>query len=346
MHTVQLPKQQMPHRLLAEGSAHGSTEDCEYCYALALGLDLAGACLYSAGLVLQRYALSYPSADGTVNVLGCRMRRGPAWFLGLMTYGSGNAVYTAAMQFAPVSLLTTVFAVALVINAALSKAIMHESIDRAGAWGYVLIMLGIGISAVGLPKDTVVFSARDMNRLAVQPAGVAYLTSMLALIAGLSVIVHKFERDYPAPNATVAARTDDGSHSPLEQAVPVRRLLIAHVAFPTVLSSYETIAQLCIKGATSMMRTPTTEGGSDSDGNQTSSTGEPIFLIVCALGIATTAQAVVWLRKVYARFDTTTILPIEYATLTISTSFGGANEFAQCSRTTTLAFCRPRTPEF
>lgn len=34
-------------------------------------------------------------------------------------------------------------------------------------------------------------------------------------------------------------------------------------------------------------------------------------------------QAVFWLRKVYSRFDTTTTLPIEYASLTISTNFGG-----------------------
>ena len=37
-----------------------------------------------------------------------------------------------AMQYAPVSLLTTCFAVALIINAVLSKSVMNESIDRNG----------------------------------------------------------------------------------------------------------------------------------------------------------------------------------------------------------------------
>jgi hypothetical protein len=48
-------------------------------YPLALGLDFIGACLYSAGLVRQRYSLSYPSSDGTAWVLGCRMWRTLAW---------------------------------------------------------------------------------------------------------------------------------------------------------------------------------------------------------------------------------------------------------------------------
>ena len=37
-------------------------------------------------------------------------------------------------------------------------------------------MVGIGVSAIGLPKATAAFSAADMAHLAVQPAGVAYLT--------------------------------------------------------------------------------------------------------------------------------------------------------------------------
>ena len=121
-------------------------------------------------------------------------------------------------------------------------------------------MLGIGISAVGLPKATAAFSAADMAHLAVQPAGVAYLSSMLALIAGLSVFVHKFERDYPLLPATVAAAaaTPPAASGPRggAEGIPARRLFLAHVAFPTVLSSYETIAQLCIKGGTSMMCEP------------------------------------------------------------------------------------------
>ena len=128
-----LERSSMNATLLLQHHRQLADDVVEENYPLALGLDFIGACLYSAGLVLQRYALSYPSADGTVSVLGCRMRRSLAWCLGLMTYGSGNGVYTVAMQYAPVSLLTTVFAVALVINAVLSRAIMHESIDRAGA---------------------------------------------------------------------------------------------------------------------------------------------------------------------------------------------------------------------
>ena len=292
-------------------------------YPLALGLDFIGACLYSAGLVLQRYSLSYPSSDGTVRVLGCRMRRTLAWCLGLMTYASGNGVYTVAMQFAPVSLLTTVFAVALVMNAILSKVVMGEAIDRPGAAGYGLIMLGIGVSAVGLPKATAAFSADDMVRLALQPAAVVYLSVMLAIIAGLSVFVYRFERDYPLLPATVAAAegSPTSGQSPAStprggaEGIPDRSLLLAHVSFPIVLSSYETIAQLCIKGASSMMLVSTTEHGNQM--------GEPVFFVVVALGLGTTLQAVVWLRKTYSRFDTTTTLPIEYASLTISTNFGG-----------------------
>lgn len=290
-------------------------------YPLALGLDFVGACLYSAGLVLQRYSMACHSDDDTVRVIGCRMRRGPAWCLGLMTYGSGNGVYTIAMQFAPVSLLTTVFAVALVMNAILSKYIMGEAVDRPGAAGYVLILVGIGVSAVGLPKETAAFSADDMLRLAVQPGAVIYLASMLAIIASLSVFVYRFERDFPLRPATVVAVTGSPASVPRvpprggAEGIPGGKLFAAHIFFPIVLSSYETIAQLCIKGTSSMMLVSTTEHGNQM--------GEPIFFAVVALGVVTTLQAVLWLRKTYSRFDTTTTLPIEYACLTVSTNFGG-----------------------
>ena len=290
-------------------------------YPLALGLDFVGACLYSAGLVLQRYSLACQSNDDTVRVIGCRMRRGAAWCLGLMTYASGNGIYTIAMQFAPVSLLTTVFAVALVMNAILSKYIMGEAIDRPGAAGYVLIVIGIGVSAVGLPKATAAFSAEDMLRLAVQPGAIIYLSSMMGIIASLSIFAYRFERDFPLRPSAVAVV--DGSPNTARsvpprggvEGIPERQLFAAHVFFPVVLSSYETIAQLCIKAASSMMLVSTTEHGNQM--------GEPIFFAVVAFGAVTTLQAVLWLRKTYSRFDTTTTLPIEYACLTMSTNFGG-----------------------
>ena len=293
-------------------------------YPLALALDFAGACFYSMGLVLQRYALSYPSPaghEGRVSVCGCHMRRGGAWCLGLLTYGSGNGIYTIAMQFAPVSLLTTVFAVALVMNAALSRLVMRESIDGRGAVGYLLILVGIAVSSVGLPKETAAFSADDMVALAARPAGIAYLVAMAAIIATLGLFVHRFEKQFPLPASVVTAARPSPSPAPASpprggvEGIPARQLFLAQVCFPSVLSSYETLAQLCIKGASSMLLVSTTEHGSQM--------GEPMFWIVVALGFATTLQAVLWLRKVYRRFDTSTTLPIEYASLTISTSFGG-----------------------
>ena len=291
-------------------------------FPLAIALDFVGACLFSSGLVLQRYALSSPSAPGSdadsdkVLVFGVALRRNVAWSLGMFTYGSGNAVYTVAMQYAPVSLLTTVFAIALVLNAILSWKVMGETTDANGAVAYGGIMLGIGVSSVGLPKNTAAFSADDMTGLVSQPRGMVYLMVMLGVAAGGAVFVRKFEADFPF------AAPKEGESGPGEETIgadmshcPKKRLLQAQVLFPLVLSNCETLSQLCIKGGSSMLLVTTTGGG-----NQT---GKGMFWVVVIFGVAMMVASVIWLRKCYSRFDTTTMLPIEYGMLTVSTNFGG-----------------------
>eukprot|EP01051_Picozoa_sp_SAG22_P024360 SAG22_NODE_6719_length_820_cov_0.914008_2_plen_177_part_00 len=130
-------------------------------YTLAIAIDVFAALLYASGLILQRYSLSTPEASpGRVAVFGVLVRRNVGWGLGMFTYAMANAAYTVAMQYAPVSLLTTVFAVALVMNAVFGQLVLGEVVDRPGVAGYAVLILGIGISAVGLPKGNHAVSGR------------------------------------------------------------------------------------------------------------------------------------------------------------------------------------------
>ena len=304
----------MERRALADDVVHEN-------YPLAIGLDVCGACLYSAGLVMQRYGLSYPAvAPGRVSVFGRRLKRNTCWCLGLFVYGCGNLVYTAAMQFAPVSLLTTVFAVSLAMNALLSKLVMGEAVDRNGVLGYCVIMGGIGVSSVGLPKETAAFSADDLAAMAVQPLAALYLLIIASMVGGLTLWVLRFEARFPPPPPTMSTVDLDAAARPDSEVVPKKTLFGAQLCFPTVLSSYETMSQLCIKGGSSMMLVSATSE------NQT---GKAMFWAVILVGLACTAQAVRWLRRCYSRFDTTTMLPVEYGMLTLSSTFGGMMFFQE-----------------
>ena len=84
-------------------------------------------------------------------------------------------------------------------------------------------------------------------------------------------------------------------------------MIQAQLLFPLVLSNCETLAQLCIKGGSSMIFVSATGGG-----NQL---GTAIFWAVTVFGCVMAGASVVWLRKCYSRFDTTTMLPIEYVQL-------------------------------
>ena len=316
---------------------------------LALTLNTTGAGLFSAGLVLQRYSLSAPSGsagEGRVRILCCTMTRNWGWALGLALYTSGNCVYTVAMQFAPVSLLTTCFAIALPLNAVLSRSVMGESIDRNGAVCYAVIMLGIAASAVGLPKEKQSFSAGEMTDLVEHPAGAGYMLGMAAIVVSLSIVVWRFERQFPfhgvvtSPpdvdadidagadvdvDASVSSTAVVASLPPTvaakvktEGAVPGSRLFAAYLTYGIVLSSYETIAQLCLKAGSSMLLVGMEDGETLSKHLWT-----PIFVGVCALGAVCTVAAVIWLRFVYRRFDTATMFPVEYSSLIMSTNVGG-----------------------
>jgi hypothetical protein len=119
-------------------------------YPLAIALDIAGAATYSAGLILQRYSLSAASdRAGRVDIFSVSVPGSLGWLLGLATYSAGNAIYTVAMQYAPVSLITTVFVAVLVINGALSHRVLGESVDRDGLAIKVILMTFVDCYASG-----------------------------------------------------------------------------------------------------------------------------------------------------------------------------------------------------
>ena len=82
---------------------------------------LLTALLLALGMNIQRYSLTPSSLedDGRIEVLGCcRMRKNALWLLGLAVYGSSNGPYMIGLSFAPLSLMTAVFASVLVFAGA------------------------------------------------------------------------------------------------------------------------------------------------------------------------------------------------------------------------------------
>ena len=74
-------------------------------------ISLFGAVLVALSMVLQRFALTYPTER--VPLCGIKLKRNAVWVIGLVIYGAGNGANAVAQQMAPLSLLSATFTTCL-----------------------------------------------------------------------------------------------------------------------------------------------------------------------------------------------------------------------------------------
>eukprot|EP01051_Picozoa_sp_SAG22_P017817 SAG22_NODE_2841_length_2163_cov_1.521802_1_plen_352_part_00 len=340
---------------MSSGTAGGGTEDVvEQNFPLAVGLAVLGAAAYAGGLVTQRYSLSAPeSRPGQVLIFGVSVRRNIGWATGMVVYTSANCIYTVAMQYAPITLLTTVFAVALAMNAALSRAVLGETVDRNGVIGYGIIVAGIGISAVGLPKENAAYTAAEIGALALHASSIVYMVIMTGIIGVFSVWIARFEAKYPlqppaaAPKPRSLQGLSDGAAETSAHALPAiggggggggggsdgagggvrsskvaavprgNELFAARLMYPMCLAAYETLGQLSLKAGSSMALV-------SAVGKQGNQTDKPLFWVVSAAGCIFFGQMIRWLRFAYRRFEAVRdeLLVLELLLTTCIVAFG------------------------
>jgi len=337
-----------------------NSTSCGDAAALAggVGMTLAGAALLAFSMVMQRYALSYP-AD-RIPVFCLHLPKDIVWFSGLIIYGAANALKIIAQPFGPWSVLSSVWTLLLVFNLILARCLLAETITRAKFVGSCVVIGGAVLCMLGTPAaggcDGVQtqFSSEQFSNLLIQPAGLMWLVLLVGIVLGSVIAIVNFERRYPLPPPLVAstapkepslkkvgmsrqdsagdtAEAADGaattaSAPKFATAPPAGLNQFMAILYPLSLGLDEGVADLLIKGWASMLAVcgDTGEGCS-----------HPILYIAIGCWVLSAfASALWWMRRVFARFEVSVALPIEYGGLNAANVLTGLLFYREYERMT------------
>ena len=200
------------------------------------------------------------------------------WFI-------GNSVYTFGLSYAPLALLTSLFATVLIFNGVLAAVFLKEEVKRADIVGWVLIFTGITICGFFIDKTVKIVSADAIFGMAQEPVAVAYLVIVFVLLIGTTAGILLWERNNPAV--------------PTGGAYPIGIKL----GYPGALALCESLIQILLKGL-SNMATLTFEEGENQFEN-------PTFWVIFGLCGFFSLGVMIWMRMGYSRFEAVAMLPIQ-----------------------------------
>jgi drug/metabolite transporter (DMT)-like permease len=295
--------------------------------AVVVGVILCMVAAFTLALAMnvQRFALSVESEW----FKGRRaLTRNRLWGIGLALYGTANLFYFLGLSFAPLSLMSALFATMLVFNALLAHYVVGEKLSKPDAAGLFIILCAVATLGYCGPTESIEYSASDILDLLSETSGFGFIVATLVLLVALQGVIWKFERRYPYFGLTgegAQAAAEDGKH---HEAVPKHVALFMMVIYPSVLGLFESLVQICLKAISSMLLL-------SSKG--TSQMGEPLFWMAVLCLCLSTAMVIMWLRKVYARFETTDGLPIEYGIVTSFSILAGLSVFQEIQFTNRAA---------
>jgi drug/metabolite transporter (DMT)-like permease len=232
---------------------------------------------------------SVPVVDGGVGLSDVSQRScitidraNVIWAVGMFMWFVGNSLYTYALNYAPLSLLTALFATVLVFNGLLARFFLQEQVRGSDIVGWMLIMIGISICGCFIDKEVKQFSAHQILVLAGKPAALVYELSVVAMIVGITTSVCVWTSRHP------------GTVGPFPTAM--------EFAFPCVLAMYECLIQICLKGISNMV---------DLTFNGSNQLDQPMFWVIFVLCGLCSIAVMVWMRAGYARFEAVQMLPIQ-----------------------------------
>lgn len=249
-------------------------------------VGVSGGDQFSVPIVDGGMGLSEDSPSGCVSVCS---KPNLIWVFGMFMWFVGNSLYTYALDYAPLSLLTALFATVLVFNGLLAWFFLHEKVRQSDILGWCLIMIGISICGVFIDKDIRRFSAKQIVKLAGGLAALVYEFCVIAMIVSISAGVFVWTRRNPAA----------GTVGPFP--------IFMQLAFPCVIAMYECLIQICLKGISNMVYITLHPTVSNGD-NQFE---EPIFWVIFALCGFCSFMVMFWMRLGYARFEAVQMLPVQ-----------------------------------
>lgn len=106
----------------------------------------------------------------------------PLWWLGLFTMIVGEIANFTAYAFAPAILVTPLGALSIIVSAVLAHFILKEKLPKLGVLGCVMCISGSVIIVIHAPQEHPITSVMEVWELAIQPAFLLYVGSVLVLV--------------------------------------------------------------------------------------------------------------------------------------------------------------------
>ena len=314
---------------------------------IGIALEVLAGVMLSFSLVIQRHALIHQ--DNKVPLGCCRLRRSHAWAAGIVFFVLASIVKIVGYNMGPITVLGSVFVgVVLVTNLVLGRWLLQEELTPTKVVGSSLVLTGAVMCTAATPSGVPTsFTTADMRTLFERgpPFGGFYLGMIIGIILLCLGFIVAVERAYPPPNAlrrtepttnprlsrhsspfrmpTMNPRLSRQS-SPFKAAFrsgmkrPSLRLrLVMVLVYPGSLGLNEAFVDACARGYSSMiLRCLREEEGLAACNDW------PLYLMLC-VGIPSAIATGYWLKVVFARYQTTLALPIEYSMLNICAVGGG-----------------------
>lgn len=289
-------------------------------FVVGVVLATAAAASLALSMVTQRFALS--CSEDRLVVGGLQLSRNALWVAGLVGYGAANGLYVAALQYGPLSVMASVFTTLLIFNCVFARCLLGEALTPPKLAGCATILAGVVLVVVGSPKNIDVdLSAGDVSRLLAKPLGAAYLAVLLGAVAASVLAIREFEKRYPLNLAKTRSATIEldaldkcgGGGAAAPGPPPPRLDDVMAVVYPASLGLDEAIAHLTMKAAVSMV--------SGCVGGATC--GAAVVWVFAVVWIGASLATLWWLRNVFARYEVTDALPVEYGAVNAASVLSG-----------------------
>ena len=125
-------------------------------------------------------------SNARLSVPCCRRSRQLNWFLGLLIYGTGGTgLGTMALAYISLALTSSIFSSTIVFNAIIARVWLGERMGKADGICYLVIIFGVTLTAVFIPKEMTAYDVQQVVDLWVSRNGIIYWAILLSTLVSL-----------------------------------------------------------------------------------------------------------------------------------------------------------------
>lgn len=159
---------------------------------------LAGACCLAFSMTVQRYALAHPKE--IIPYCGLHLRRKTVWSVGLLLYIAANGLKVVALNFGPMTVLSSLFTTLLVFNLVIANKLLDEEITPPKVVGAFFIVAGAGVCSIATPKGVPsAYNPEEVRELFGKSPPFGWFLILIYILVAISAVVMIvwFEHTYP-----------------------------------------------------------------------------------------------------------------------------------------------------